>query len=442
MNIPKILVLALIYSQLIQVRAAQWDQYIRDTCLVFGTNDFKIYNPNQIIKWNLADAWNNKVKIGAGGFGKVYRIPFPFELLTPDAYGFIDPVKYPDQIDRQMAVKLSKFTAEIATEIKLLRILNLEKMGIAYFGCQYTSDETHVIIVQEKSDFDLSDEGFKKQISWESPLKRMLHYQYLFEQAIALYKSGYINNDIKLENMVYSKREDRINIIDFGIGQKVGTPLKCAGTKPYFSPGKCITDKNGNRLAADLIDDLYSLCIAIAALENKRGIKGIYLQPKSRQFLSNCVDYKSDSCVKYIGSNTVNSFMESDFGKPKVVRKNSNGHIMAVSTTGLLITNFKGMVEIIMEYDSSRIDYMTILEIVQNEVDRLKEAEEISMEGNVLPVKNLDLKEAQFFSTKETQFLPVQKIPIYVNLLKTKKVRTPNFEDDGEYKGCMPFFFI
>ena len=121
-----------------------------------------------------------------------------------------------------MAVKVSEFTREAGLEIKILCLLINKKIGTAYFGCQYTLDEENVIIIQQKSDADLSDKYLKAKLLKLSPLKRMLHYQYIFEQVIALFKMGFIINDIKLENMVYNEREDKIKIIDFELGQKVG----------------------------------------------------------------------------------------------------------------------------------------------------------------------------------------------------------------------------
>lgn len=346
----------------------QTTDLIEKYCQAYNGKTFLLFQTDTEINWDIKKDVS-QTPLGSGSFGTVYSASFPFELLSPTDYGYIDQSKLSLDKTATVAIKFTKFSYQSAMEIMVLRKLSTKKTGAAYFGCQYADKQ--LMIVQQRFDMDLDQNSFRLYAAKIGLLRRLYFYQSLFEQTIMLFKIGFVNNDIKTTNMMFDSKNEKVVIIDFGLAQHKHESLIYAGTAAFMSPGKFNLDKVPR--TAELIEDLFSLVISIASIEDPHGINNVYKNNKVFGYAYQCEETKSSWCMDLIKTNVRKMISGSTQFEPAKIRTDASGEniIYARAEFTLTSTNFLGLIDAILEYDKYTISPDTILVIIKNEIRRL-----------------------------------------------------------------------
>lgn len=176
--------------------------------------------------------------IGQGGYGTVKGIVLPtgesiaIKRATPDKVG--------------------------VSEIVVTKKFSNSPHGSSFKGC--FEDSKFVYVAQERFVVPLTDSSLLKNFRGMPQKNRM---EIIVDMAKALKEfsdSGWVHNDIKLDNMMLSKN-GLVHLIDFGASARVGAVDKSIGTRLYISPHR-------SSLSSDPINDLYSLAVSLLAMES------------------------------------------------------------------------------------------------------------------------------------------------------------------------------
>jgi serine/threonine protein kinase len=166
-----------------------------------------------------------KEPIGDGGYGSVF-------LGRPTIEG-ISKLGLPPYGD--IVVKIirrrvsSNFVRSVINETTLTRKLDLPNVPKIY-GCFSNSDAVYIIMehITGKDLMDcITELSRDEKVNILNEIANTLH---------TLHENGIAHRDIKLENIMYSKRHRRAYIIDFGLACRGDACSGVAGTMIYFDP--------------------------------------------------------------------------------------------------------------------------------------------------------------------------------------------------------------
>jgi serine/threonine protein kinase len=122
----------------------------------------------------------------------------------------------------------------------------------------YFFDDNNFYIVYELGDFDMFDVFVKLQkIVPYSDIKIINYFKQLASAIIHLHNKGIMHRDLKLDNLIYFVKEDRICIADFEYAIKAEESIVMLGTEDWFSPEIRNRQKYNNKI------DIYGLGLII-----------------------------------------------------------------------------------------------------------------------------------------------------------------------------------
>ena len=229
----------------------------------------------KIFTWDPVSAFNKGIFLGEGSFGQVRRIMYPIK----------------NNELKELALKKLTITDETDMRMFLIEIGALEEMNQSnysprLYGCSYkkkqaivnnygfgyyakpsyylNQDSTfEIYVLQEKLFSDLDSDTFTRKIE-NLKVKEMLElWIQLFKGIRDLWKYGYAHNDIKPANLMTNINNDRIFLIDYGLGSPNDQKAISGGSRIIMSPAKY-----ANYQQVQPKDDFYSAAISILILES------------------------------------------------------------------------------------------------------------------------------------------------------------------------------
>jgi len=231
-----------------------------------------------ILPWDIEEAFDDGVKLGAGSFGVVKE-------GTLFVFG--------DQ--KQIAIKRVIQSELDINEMYIMYRLGIRGAGPIFYGCQF--DHEHVYIAQQLLARDLESEHFISAIKTKPITKVLDLYRQMFVQLKIMWEEGFVHNDIKPANMMTDENNETIYLIDFGMGQEVGTKQEPCGSPAFMSPKKFLLEGN-----VSIWDDIYSMALSIGVLEAKDGLNGVfkdYISSPALGFPKKCFsNFKTGKCGK------------------------------------------------------------------------------------------------------------------------------------------------
>lgn len=224
------------------------------------------------ISWDALSEFDSSPNtLGKGAFGKVKETCFPQDKIQNKKNTKI--VLNSVAIKKVLLIQLSPI------EIEILQKMSQKENMPVYLGCFIDKYFQFVYLVQEKLLDSMENETvIQNFLLLKKEFKLILYYQ-LFEQVFSLFELGFVNNDIKPANMMINKDQNRVYILDFGLGQKNDQRLHGSGSPAYMCPAKFNSKRTRNAL---IIDDLYSLVISILEIEAGGDLDAIFKDPNNR----------------------------------------------------------------------------------------------------------------------------------------------------------------
>ena len=237
-------------------------KYCNDVTKLETENSFKAKSMKDLLK--------SKNPIGAGAFGKVYKVDYFERNKTYEfALKLIETTTY----DNEMLIK----------EIENLNIINslgLLKYNSCYYGINpdyhdfftflNTNDEKEflIYILTEYLPSTLEDQK-SNFVNNLTERQRIHHYSEIFKKITKIHKSEYIHMDIKPDNImstapiIKNPTDFTLKLIDFGLMSKKFVYKRLTGTPGYMYPPLY----NKDRYPIDERVDIFSFFMTIAAVE-------------------------------------------------------------------------------------------------------------------------------------------------------------------------------
>ena len=171
---------------------------------------------------------NNQVYCAEGASAAVYRPHFTSEetnnVLHPDCVGkvFANKYKYDEEIRINKIISTvdpqNNFTLKMKDYFRIHKkdFKNKEEIEKSRFFKRYNHINHYYQIIYQDGGIDLIDyvKLSEDLIPFTKLLKMFLN---IFEGVRTLQNNGYIHFDIKPDNIVYNKKEDKLYLIDFGL---------------------------------------------------------------------------------------------------------------------------------------------------------------------------------------------------------------------------------
>ena len=157
------------------------------------------------------------VEVGKGNFGTVYRIPF-----SSAGFAVLKKLSISNANERKKALE------EVARHAKLLKHESVRDFIPALYGCVNEGSEFYIIMEHIPYSFEYSIENPQKKDSlmlnpsfvefWKfDEHVRFAYYKLMLEGLQKIHQAGFVLNDIKPGNILYSTFPDMaIKFIDFG----------------------------------------------------------------------------------------------------------------------------------------------------------------------------------------------------------------------------------
>lgn len=185
--------------------------------------------------------------LGEGAKGLVLLVDTPLE-------------KYP-----KVAIKYMTFSENTSLEIFLALEMGKRFNSPRLIACQFGDLENWPIpiyLVFEKLDGDLEDQQTRNCIKKINKNDRLFIYKKMLLEIYDLYQFGYLHNDIKPANFVYSKDMNIPYLTDFGLASDISEELPIAGSPYFVSPGRFLHEGVSQK------HDLYSWAMTVVFIES------------------------------------------------------------------------------------------------------------------------------------------------------------------------------
>ena len=238
---------------------------------------YDIVEQSDVIEFKKTGKYKINRYLGGGSFGEVYLAQKMEENNPENSKKFALKIfkkykteKYPNsENDRPNEI--------LSLEIKELSTLNIVKRINNPYLMKYVDWKIHdktkeIMVLMEHLDFELST-FFYQNLGRNELINETFFKNIAFQMLSglnALHKNGIIHCDIKPQNILYKPKENIIQIIDYGLCQRISFDINkdykaTGGTYPYMAPDLLL----GNTLFFKSLD-IWSLgCVLVELCTGK-----------------------------------------------------------------------------------------------------------------------------------------------------------------------------
>jgi serine/threonine protein kinase len=187
--------------------------------------------------------------IGRGSFGEVRKVTHP-ALAEPIVVKMIIFSRF-DENQK----------AYLDNELSAIAAMGKYNHSPGFIGCSYVENKGEIefyVAMELVTGVMLKSPKFLRDHvhSAEQDMPKWLQIFWAIE---AMRSEGIVHGDIKLDNVMFDKRTNKMYLIDFGAAEAINMkPVMTIGTPYYMSPAKL----NGD--ATDIMDDVYALVVTMA----------------------------------------------------------------------------------------------------------------------------------------------------------------------------------
>ena len=209
---------------------------------------YDIVEQSDVIEFKKTGKYKIKSYLGEGSFGEVYKVQKMEENNSENSKIFALKIFKKYQAQKYPNSENSRPNEILNLEIKELSTLNMVKRINNPYLMKYVDWKIHgktkeIMVLMEYLDFDLNT-FFYQNIGRNEVINETFFKNIVFQMLSALnalHKNGIIHCDIKPQNILYKSKENIIQIIDYGLSQRISFDVKkdykaTGGTFPYMAP--------------------------------------------------------------------------------------------------------------------------------------------------------------------------------------------------------------
>ncbi|MBZ4419050.1 serine/threonine-protein kinase [Myxococcus sp. RHSTA-1-4] len=215
-------------------------------------------HPDQLVPGSRIGPWRVLASLGAGGFGRAFQVERDEQpgrtytlkvALRPASPHTPEEEDVEGRMAREVAIHMAYDTGLKIHAVDHWPILS----GFLYFVTDYVEGETF------------------HEWCWRtqpSAARLLTVYTEVVRQVGALHQRGVCHRDLKADNILIRKADERPLVLDYGVARLPGTATVTVGvppTSPYLLPPECVTFlgqetwRQGARFDPGVPGDLYAL---------------------------------------------------------------------------------------------------------------------------------------------------------------------------------------
>ncbi len=215
-------------------------------------------HPDQLVPGSRVGPWRVVEPLGAGGFGRVFKVEREEQpgrtyalkvALRPSSAHVPEEENVEERMSREVAIHMAYNTGLKVHAVDHWPILS----GFLYFVTDYVEGETF------------------HEWRWRtepSAARLLTVFTEVVRQVSALHQRGVCHRDLKADNVLIRKDDEKPLVLDFGVARLPGMVTVTVGvppTSPYLLPPECVdflgqeTWRQGARFDPGVPGDLYAL---------------------------------------------------------------------------------------------------------------------------------------------------------------------------------------